>query len=356
MRSRLIYQLPGSLRGRRRYAGNVSDPAALFARVKSLQTTILAPLNSKLLGPLEKSSEMMIPLPLVFVLGNHSSGKSTFINFVLGRKIQEVGQAPTDDGFTIISAGTSDSDQDGPALITDPNLGFAGLTQFGPALVGHTCLKVRTGLRIQNLLIVDSPGMIDAPLTSMTSSPRSQSSSDRGYDFEGCVRWLAEKADLILLFQDPQKPGTTGETLSVMTSALLGHQHKLHIIMNKADTLSSVHDFGRAYGALCWNLSKVMNRKDLPRIYTMMVPHDLEAPFSIADASSSTSQSVPAKPPLSGFLREAVPDLERTRNEIVAEVMRAPARRVDNVTTLLDDSARILRMHAKVLNVSAWLG
>ena len=34
-----------------------------------------------------------------------------------------------------------------------------------------------------------------------------------------------------------------------------------------------MHDFARSYGSLCWNLSKVIGRKDLPRIYTMCVPH-----------------------------------------------------------------------------------
>jgi hypothetical protein len=89
-------------------------------------------------------------------------------------------------------------------------------------------------------------------------------------------------------------------------------------------------------GALCWNLSKVINRKDLPRIYTMCVPQALEA------------GSVPP----SGFLQEVLPELERTRNEIVAEVLKAPSRRVDNITTQLNDAAQLLRMHAVVLNVS----
>lgn len=30
---------------------------------------------------------------------------------------------------------------------------------------------------------------------------------DRGYDFEGVVKWFAERADVILLFFDPDKPG-----------------------------------------------------------------------------------------------------------------------------------------------------
>ena len=59
----------------------------------------------------------MTPLPFVFVLGNHSSGKSSFINYVLKKNVQKAGVAPTDDGFTIIAPGRVDADQDGPALI-----------------------------------------------------------------------------------------------------------------------------------------------------------------------------------------------------------------------------------------------
>lgn len=74
-----------------------------------------------------------------------------------------------------------------------------------------------------------------------------------------------------------------------------------------------------------------------------MVP---PGPASPAAAATETA----ALGPVSSFLQEALPELERTRDEIVAEVHRAPARRVDNVTTHLHDSALLLRMHATVLN------
>jgi EH domain-containing protein 1 len=40
--------------------------------------------------------------PVVLVIGNYSSGKSTLINDFLGATIQATGQAPTDDSFTVI--------------------------------------------------------------------------------------------------------------------------------------------------------------------------------------------------------------------------------------------------------------
>ena len=98
------------------------------------------------------------------------------------------------------------------------------------------------------MTLVDSPGMIGAAVDS----------GGRDYDFTAVVRHFAQRADLVLFFFDPDKPGTTGETMSVFTQALDGISHKLLILMNKVDKFANIRDFARAYGALCWNLSKVI--------------------------------------------------------------------------------------------------
>ena len=229
-------------------------------------------LSDKYKGPLEKATLKNTLLPFVFLLGNHSSGKSSFINYVCQRKIQMAGVAPTDDCFTIICPGSADSDRDGPAMIGDPDMGFQGLRSFGPQLIHHTQLKVRSNTALKDFCIVDTPGMIDSPLRRDEFGINRPAAMDRGYDFEGVCRWYAERADVILLFFDPDKPGTTGETLAILTNSLVGQDYKLHIILNKADQFRKIHDFARAYGSLCWNLSKVIQRKDLPRIYTMCLP------------------------------------------------------------------------------------
>ena len=235
-------------------------------------------INDAYKGPLDKNGVKNTILPFVFLLGNHSSGKSSFVNYVTGRKIQTAGVAPTDDSFTIIASGPNDVDRDGPAFIGDPDMGFTGLKSYGPQLIHHTQLKVRKDLKVQEFMIVDTPGMIDSPmLRDHVGGTDRRAVMDRGYDFEAVCRWYAERADVILLFFDPDKPGTTGETLQVLTNALVGLDHKLHIILNKADQFRKIHDFARAYGSLCWNLSKVIQRKDLPRIYTMCLPHSFHS-------------------------------------------------------------------------------
>ncbi|RHZ23512.1 hypothetical protein DYB37_002946 [Aphanomyces astaci] len=255
---------------------------ALMRETSRLEREVLLPLNDKLYGPLNRAVEDRLPsLPFVFLLGNHSSGKSSFINHVLQREVQTTGVAPTDDGFTIISNGSSDHDQDGPALIGDPDLGFSGLRQFGPNLIQKTNLKIRANIPISNhFMMVDSPGMIDSP-----ASFHATTDQDRGYDFP-------KRADVILLFFDPDKPGTTGETLSILTNSLVGMDHKLHIVLNKER----------------------------------------------GDGSKTTETG----------LGSALEDLESSRNEVINAVMRAPERRADNLITRVYDSSRMLEMHATV--------
>jgi len=299
------------------------------------------PLNDQLRGPLARHSDKGTCLPFVFLVGNHSSGKSSFINYAMGRDVQTAGVAPTDDCFTVITPGPEDSDQDGPALIGDPDMGFSPLRQFGPTLIHHTQLKVRSNINTSSFMMVDSPGMIDSPMnqsgmnTNSTTTNRNNNNSnernaimDRGYDFQGVVQWFAERADVVLLFFDPDKPGTTGETLSVLLHSLGGMEHKLLIVLNKADQFEKIHDFARAYGSLCWNLSKVIPRKDLPRIFTMCLP--------VSEGSETA------------ILGGGLADLQQTRDDVVAEVMKAPKRRIDNVITHLTDSVHLLLMHAKV--------
>merc|ERR1719223_1174879 len=176
-------------------------------------------------------------------------------------------------------------------------MGFAPLRQFGPTLIHHSLLKIRKDLSSNTFMMIDTPGMID-------SAPGS-TDWDRGYDFTNVVKWLAERADVVCLFFDPDKPGTTGETLRVLTNSLTGMDHKLLIVLNKADQFQRMHDFARAYGSLCWNLSKVIPRKDLPRIYTMCLPNKSEG---------AENDSIGA----------GLQDLHQSRDDVVSEVMKAP--------------------------------
>ncbi len=256
--------------------------------------------------------------PLVLLIGNHSSGKSTLINYMLGREIQNTGVAPTDDDFTVLSHGENDEERDGDALVSNPDLGFAELRKFGPSLVSHLKLKVRNAPFLKELTLIDSPGMIDS----------AQLSQDRGYDFIKVVRWFAEQSDVILLLFDPDKPGTTGETLTTLKDALSDMSHKMVIVLNKMDQFQTLHDFARAYGALCWNLAKVIPTKDVPYIHNIYIP----------GIWVQGEQLLP------------MDDFDQARDKVIQEIKHAPKRRIQNILTRLYEHSRQLLAHSKVCN------
>ncbi len=200
--------------------------------------------------------------PMVLLLGNHSSGKSSLINHLLGQRIQRTGVAPTDDGFTILLHGETETTHDGHTMTTNPRLPLEDLKSFGHGMVQHLQGRRVPSELLKHVWMVDSPGMIDS----------GASMAQRPYDFPAVIRWFAERADLILLFFDPEKPGTTGETLTILTESLVGIDDKLRVVMNKMDLFDGIRDFARTYGSLCWNLSRALPTKDLPHIYTTVIP------------------------------------------------------------------------------------
>jgi hypothetical protein len=96
----------------------------------------------------------------------------------------------------------------------------------------------------------------------------------------------------------------------------------------------------------------VIPRKDLPRIYTMVLP----GPAAAAAAGSAAGGGRAGASLLAAAAGGGAPSelamplrsLEGVRGEVIAEVHRAPERRVDNTITRLYESARLLHMHCAV--------
>ena len=112
--------------------------------------------------------------PQVLVLGNYSSGKSTLINDLLGGKVQDTGQAPTDDSFTVITYDDSvvasggnlsvTEERDGKYLLNDSEYPFESLKKHGERFAAHFRLKKVNSPFLKNLAIIDTPGMLDSIL------------------------------------------------------------------------------------------------------------------------------------------------------------------------------------------------
>ena len=297
-------------------SGESKELSAPQKRILEFRKSYIEPCARQLCFQLSPSSAVT-SAPMVLFLGNHSSGKSTIINHFLGQEVQRTGVAPTDDSFTVLMHGEEESRIDGPALLNRQDLPFSDLEQFGPGLTRHFSAKTVNCPLLEKVHIIDSPGMIDS----------ADQKLQRPYDYVAVVKWLAERCDLVFLLFDPDKPGTTGETLTVLSEALADADN-LRIIMNKLDQFHNMRDFARTYGALCWNLSRSLQTKDLPHVYTTVVP------------------SVVEKRDTANF---PLHDFEKALEEIRTYVQDLPRYRRDNIISDTLEETKCLLMRGKLM-------
>src|SRR5262245_19847001 len=92
-------ELPAS---EERKARMLEHRARVVDEARQIIQTTLDPISQRSGFRTESLFEDIQGQPLVLLIGNYSSGKSTFINELLGIRLQKVGQAPVDDSFTVI--------------------------------------------------------------------------------------------------------------------------------------------------------------------------------------------------------------------------------------------------------------
>jgi EH domain-containing protein 1 len=242
--------------------------------------------------------------PIVLIIGNYSSGKSTLINELIGQDVQRTGQAPTDDSFTIITSDTGYEafETPGSTLVNEESLPFQHFKQFGEKLISHICMKQVASPTLENMAIIDSPGMLDAT-----------SEKDRGYNYMKVLGEFAKMADLIVLMFDPHKAGTIKESYDAIRNTLpeKSGEHRIVFVMSRIDECDNLSDFTRSYGTLCWNMSQMTGRKDIPHIYLTYSPSAVD-PADVAE----------------GWPQE--------RDELIAKIMKAPGFRINHILEDID--------------------
>ncbi len=257
--------------------------------------------------------------PQVLVLGNYSSGKSTMINEFLGADIQATGQAPTDDSFTIITHGEPESEsdvvhvteeRDGKFLLNNPEYPFETLKKYGQRFAAHFRLKKVNSPFLKSIALIDTPGMLD-----------SITERDRGYDYQQVIGDLAQIADLVLIVFDLHKAGTVREAYISIRETLPARtfEDRLLFVLNRIDESESLADLLRVYGTLCWNLSQITGRKDIPMIHLTYSPRAMSGSANSFEGEMS-------------FLNY----LENQREELKKAIFQAPRYRLDHLATFVE--------------------
>ncbi len=258
--------------------------------------------------------------PMVLLIGNYSSGKSSLINEFLGAEIQDTGQAPTDDSFTVLTYDETvpegekihvSEERDGKVLLNDPEYPFSTLRKQGQRFAAHFRLKKSNSPFLKDLAIIDTPGMLD-----------SITERDRGYDYQEVIGDLAQKAGLVLVLFDAHKAGTVREAYQSIRETLSAatFEDRIIFVLNRIDECSSFSDLLRVYGTLCWNLSQITGRKDIPMIRLTYSPHAFAKGGGVAAFRKA----------------EYLPLLENQREDLRRAIQDTPRRQLDHLASFVE--------------------
>ncbi|CAN9513259.1 unnamed protein product [Ophioblennius macclurei] len=159
---------------------------------------------------------------IVMIMGNHSAGKSSFINWYAEEHIQKTGVAIETQGFTFITSGRKRESLTGNATLHlyphfRPVLEFKGVLDYLSAEISTSKQK-----KFSLVTFVDTPGLVDGDMI-------------YPFDVNSAITWLGEQADLVFVFFDPMGQALCKRTLNIVEKLSEKCGDKLLFYLSKAD-------------------------------------------------------------------------------------------------------------------------
>jgi GTPase SAR1 family protein len=257
-------------------------------------------LGLKLLAPRKKITIMLI--------GNHSAGKSSFINWYIEEHVQRTGVAIETQGFSFITSGRRRESLTGNATLhLYPH--FKPLQEM-PGVVDYLSTEISTSKQKKFPLVtfVDSPGLVDGDM----SYP---------FDVNESILWLADLCDMVFVFFDPIGQALCKRTLNVVEKISEKHSERIRFYLSKADAAGHESDRQRVMMQIVQELCKRpgLNRTgfDMPTIY---IPN-------------------PTKPNRCvNQIEEVCKDIEKTINQTIQNTLNTLEKDCERIGELVDDA------------------
>uniref|UniRef100_A0AAQ5ZP90 Dynamin N-terminal domain-containing protein n=1 Tax=Amphiprion ocellaris TaxID=80972 RepID=A0AAQ5ZP90_AMPOC len=226
------------------------DCHQLYTDPDSGLITVAESVGVKLLPPRKKITVML--------MGNHSAGKSSFINWYVEEHIQRTGVAIETQGFSFVTSGRKRESLTGNATLHlyphfKPLQEFKGVSEY---LSTEICTSRQK--RFSLVTFVDSPGLVDGDMK-------------YPFDVDEVILWLGDLCDLILVFFDPMGQALCKRTLNIVESLNEKHGDRLRFYLSKADEAGGESDRQRVMMQIVQELCKRpgLNKCgfDMPTIY-----------------------------------------------------------------------------------------
>ncbi|KAI3390110.1 hypothetical protein SNEBB_010151 [Seison nebaliae] len=194
----------------------------------------------------------------VLIVGNHSAGKSSFVNWYLEEYILKAGVAIETQGFTFITHGKRRTTLSGKGT----SHVFPFITEYPHLreLDNHLTTEISTSRsnKFQMVNFIDTPGLVDG---------------DMKYPFriEEFIDFLSDYADLILVFFDPIGQALCRRTMRVIGQLAKNHTSRLKFFLSKADEAGNEADRQKILISCAKELSKIPQlyevALDIPTIF-----------------------------------------------------------------------------------------
>ncbi len=215
--------------------------------------------------------------PLISVVGTFSSGKSTFINFCLGHKLQTTGSQAVDDKFTVVCYSNEGQSRTLPglALDSDPRFPFYRISQAieevsageGRRVDAYLQLKTCPSEALKGKILIDSPGFdADAQRTSTLR----------------ITNHILNLSDLVLVLFDARhpEPGAMQDTLEHLVGGTITRPDsgKFLYVLNQVDNTAREDNPEEVFAA--WQRALAQKGLTAGRFYRI---YDPEAAITIED-------------------------------------------------------------------------
>ncbi len=241
--------------------------------------------------------------PMVLLVGQYSTGKTTFIRHLVGGDFpsMHIGPEPTTDRFMALIHGQGEEFEEedlydesfnsygkiinspstknsgnilteawkkdgknnstgavvkGNSLTVMPELPFASLSTFGSGFLSHFVGSITPAPLLEHVTLIDTPGVLSGEKQRLS----------RSYDFAKASKWFADRSDLILLLFDAHKLDISDELKDVIETIRPHNDDKIRCVLNKADGVTR-EQLVRVYGSLMWSMGKIFKTPEVVRVY-----------------------------------------------------------------------------------------
>ncbi|XP_064612113.1 sarcalumenin-like isoform X2 [Liolophura sinensis] len=241
------------------------------------------------------------------MIGNHSAGKSSFINWYLEEHVQRTGVAIETQGFTFVTSGRKRESLTGNATLhLYPH--FEPMRQI-EGVVDYLTTEISTSKQKKFSLVtfVDTPGLVDGDMK-------------YPFDVNQSILWLGDLADLIFVFFDPIGQALCKRTLNLVEKLNDKHADRMKFYLSKADEAGHESDRQRVMMQIVQELCKRpgLNRTgfDMPTIY---IPN-------AASKSRCANQ-----------IEDVCKDIEKTINQTIQNTLNTLERDCNQIAQLVDE-------------------